>query len=446
MSSRILALALCLALLAACAPIDANIEELLSPPRINERQTQVAQALSEHIRLEDIQYQHPRDGEYRSPFVFSDMNGNGLMEAMVFYTSDQSGGGIRVKVLREQAGGEWLLIDDKAGFGDTVQIVKFANLLSPYTLNLLIGWEDSNTGQRRLDVFSYQDGRLRRLYQTSYALFDIDRYLPGSLEQIAIVHQDQIGTHWLDLLGRTPDGRLSQVGRAELSVDIYQLLGLTRGVMRTGASGIFVDARRFSANQEIATEIFEVSAGALSPLVADIEDEAISALYSQTFRPLGPAMLSADLRGSGRVVLPIPQNEYLPGLVIEDELDEGLSLTLFMGYNAGMLEIVDTAIVNTEAGYLFFFPTRWVDQVTIERRPEQNEWRFYELNPLTNMPLNELLRIRVVSNHTYWDHPLDNYTHLADRGIFRYYGYIPSPRSSLALTQEEMLANFMLLR
>ena len=189
MPSRLLALAICLALLSACTPIDANIEDLLSPPRINQRQTQVEQALSQHIRLGAIQYQYPQDGDYRSPIVFRDMNGDGLMEAFVFFTSAQSDGGIRgirMKVLREQAGGDWLLIDDWAGFGDTVQIVRFANLLNPYTSDLLVGWEDSTTGQRRMDVFSYQNGRLQDLYQTFYTVFDINRYIPGQLEQIAL--------------------------------------------------------------------------------------------------------------------------------------------------------------------------------------------------------------------------------------------------------------------
>ncbi|MCL2857475.1 MAG: hypothetical protein FWE19_07160 [Oscillospiraceae bacterium] len=445
MSGRLLALSLCLALLGACAPVDANIEDLLSPPRINERQTQVEQALSQHISLGDIQYQYPRDGDYRSPFIFSDMDASGLMAAMVFYTSAQSGGGIRVKVLQEQVGGDWQLIDDRAGFGDTVQIVRFANILTPYSRNLLVGWEDSGSGQRRLDVFSFRDGRLQTLYQTFYTVFDIDRFMPGALEQIALVRQDQLGNHHLDLLGRTPDGRLTDVGNVDLSVDIYQVLGLTRGNMRPGVSGIFVDARRFDA--QLATEIFEVSGGTLFPLVADIDIETTNVLYRQTFRPLDPALLSVDLRGNGRVVVPIPHEEELPGQVIDTELELPLHLTLFMGYDyAGVLEVVDTAIVIEDAGYLFFFPPQWVGYVTVQHRPERDDWQFFEVNPATNLPYPELMRIRVSSIRDYRDPFLEEYIHLADRGIFRYYGYITNNSSPLSITQEEMERDFMLLR
>ena len=452
MTGRILALSLCLALLSACAPIDANIADILSPPWINERQAEVVQALRAHIghtAFEDIQFQHPREGDYRSPFVFSDVDSNGLTEAMVFYTSGQGGGGIRVKVLREQPGGDWLIVDDRAGFGDNVRVVRFAHLMEPYTRSFLVGWEDSLSGQRRLDVFSFRGGRLQTLYQTFYTVFDIDRFIPGPLEQIALVRRDQLGNHQLDLLARTPDGRLTAVGEAALSRDIQQVVNLTRGDMRPGGvSGIFIDAQRFDF--QLATEIFEVSARGLTALVADIEPEVINVLYQQTRRDMNPALLSVDLRRDGRVVVPIPHEEDLPGLVTEHYELEPLSLTLFMGYNyAGILEVVDTAAVNTESGYLFFFPERWVGYVTIQRRPERNErntWHFYEVNPRTNLPHHELLRIRVFSILDYRDEQLmEGYVRLADRGIFQYYGYLPNSRSTLALTQEEMQQSFMLL-
>ena len=449
MYGRILALTLCLALLAACAPIDANIADLLTPPRINQRQTQVEQALSQHISLGDIQPQSPREGDYRSPFVFSDMDGDGLSKALVFFTSAQSGGGIRVKVLKEQPGGEWLLVDDRAGFGDTVQIVRFANLLTPESRNLLVGWEDSATGRRRLEVFSYRGGRLQSLFQDYYTVFEIDRFLPGPLEQVALVHQDQLGNHQLELLGRTPDGRLTAVGETELSTDISQVLSLTKGVMRPGVNGIFVDARL--TEFQMATEIFEVSRDELFPLVAASDHEVIDILYRQTHRPLNPFLFSVDLRGNGRVLVPVPHEDELPGLVAEpEEMEdepERLRLTLFMGYDyAGVLEVVDTAIVNQEAGYLFFFPPQWVGYVTVQRRPERNDWQFFEVNPLTNLPYIELMRIRADSIQDYRDEYLEGYVHLADRGILRYYGYLPQNRSPLAITEEEMLASFMLLR
>jgi len=441
--ARKLAVALCLALLSACAPIDMNIEELLSPPRINERQTQVEQALGAHISLDSIQFQYPREGDYRSPFVFSDMDGDGLMEAVVFYTSMESGGGIRVKVLREEADGRWTLTDDRSGFGDRVHIVRFSNLLSAESQNLLIGWENGATGVRRLDVFSYRDGRLGALYQTYYTVFDIERYETGELEQIALVRQDSGGAYNLNLLGRTLDGRLSALGEAALSGDIYRVLNLTKGVMRENSNGIFVDARRFS-DFLIATEIFEVADGRLLPLVADVDAEVINRLYRQTFRS-DASLISLDLRRDGRVVIPIHDEEPLPGLVTEAEL-EPLSLTLYISYNhAGFLEVADRAVVNAGAGYLFFFPDRWVGRVTVERRPETGVWHFFEVNPFTNLPSAELLRIRVHPIRDYQDQHIGDYVHLADRGLLRYYGFIPNTTSELAISRQEMEDNFMLL-
>ena len=137
-----------------------NIEDLLRPPRLNERQTQVEEALGTHVNLASIRYHYPREGEYRSPFVFSDLDGDGLQEAVVFYTVEGGDGRIRMMVLREEGNGSWALIDDKSGFGDQVHIVRFSSLLSAESECLLVGWENSGTGDRRLDVFSYENGRL----------------------------------------------------------------------------------------------------------------------------------------------------------------------------------------------------------------------------------------------------------------------------------------------
>ena len=455
MARKLIAMALCLVLLSSCAPIVINVEDLLRPPRLNERQTQIEQALQNHIRLDSIRNQYPREGDYRSPFVFRDMDGNGLLAAFVFYTPVapvEGGAGIRFKVLREQRDGHWRLTDDRAGFGDQVHIVQFANLLSPDELCLLVGWEDSDTGQRRLDVFSFQNERLHMLYTTAYTIFDIGPYKAGDLEQIALVRQSLTDAFQLHLLGRTLDGRLSLLGEAYLSADTREVLGLTKGFMRDDEiNGIFVDARRFS-DGHIATELFEVSTeeGAfawLSTLVADVETEVINRIYRQTFRT-DDRLLSVDLRGDGRVLIPVNREyEYpMPGLFAEAE-PEAPPLTFYLRFNyAGFLEVEDIAVVNAEAGYLFFFPERWVGNVTVLRRPEVNEWQFWEVDPRTNLRTAELLRIRVYSVRDYPDRQISEYyTRLADRGLFQYYGYLPNSDSEFALTQLEMETNFMLL-
>ncbi|MCL2580488.1 MAG: hypothetical protein FWE32_10755 [Oscillospiraceae bacterium] len=445
MFRRLAAGLLCLALLGGCAPIDVNIEDLLRPPWINERQIQVQQALSTHVDLARIHYQYPRAGDYRSPFVFSDMDGDGLMEAVVFFTSAETQGAVRMKTLREEADGSWLLIDDRAGFGDRVHIVWFSNLLSTGSQSLLVGWEDSVSGRRRLDVFSYQGGELSVVYQTDYTIFDIDHYKMDELEQIALVRQDAAGLHQLHLLGRTVDGRLSIVGEAALSTDTSEVVNLSKGLLREGTNGIFVDARRHDFL--MSTELFAVADNSLVILAADIEIDVINTLYRQTFRPFRQdgSLLSRDLRGDGRVVIPVHSLDDLPAPDIESELDP-LPLTLYLSYDfAGQLLVTDMAVVNPEAGYLFFFPEEWVNRVSVSRRPEIGQWRFYEIDPVTNQPAAELLRIRVQQIRGYHNDQTDNYILLAERGLSVFHGYLPAGNSPLALTQSQMQNNFMLL-
>ena len=100
MARNILAITLCLFLLGGCASISMNAEDLLVPPRLNQRQTMVEEALQATVSPSDILYQYPQRGDYRSPFVFFDMDNDGLQEAIVFYTHRLEDEMVRAKVLR----------------------------------------------------------------------------------------------------------------------------------------------------------------------------------------------------------------------------------------------------------------------------------------------------------------------------------------------------------
>ncbi len=441
MAQKILAMTLCLMLLGGCASISMNAEDLLVPPRLNKRQTMVEEALQATVSPSSILYRYPQRGDYRSPFVFFDMDNDGLQEAMVFYTYRSGDDMVRAKVLRETKDGFFQQVRDITGDGDQVDFIQFAHVLDRQTYCLLIGWQNTRKGSSTLGVYTYQGGDWAREAQMSYESLDVDDYLGDGLNEVLLIRKDSSDYYQLTLLGRTVDGRLSTIGELPLSPDTTSVLQMCRGRLEDGYA-VYIDQRR--ADTYTGTEVVSVGRNGLQSLVGELNFE----LYSETFRE--EEVLSVDLQEDGSVE--IPTLSELPGYVTGDEL-EPPPLTDYIRLSASAdqpgysFQRVYSAAVNEEAGYLVFFPERWVGNVTIQRRPESNEWRFYKVDPVTDFATTELLRIGVYSTRDYQDQFTSNYIPLAERGLFQYKAYIPATEGEpLAITQRELETQlFMLL-
>lgn len=437
MAFKVLALTLCLLLCTSCSPITMSTEDLLVPPRLNQRQTKVEAALDATMNLSSILYRYPRTGEHRSPFVFYDLDGDGAQEAIVFYTDRATQMNVRIGILQEGEDDSWTVVQDIAGSGDQVEFIRFANISSAETLSVLIGWQDSRSNQSTLSVYALQRGKLETSVQMPYDMLDVDEYFGDGLSQILLVRRDNSNLYQLYLLGGTYDGQVGVLGDLSLHQDLDSVLQMKKGRLWGNRYALYIDERRTDALT--ATEIVAVSRDRLELLVGGIDPE----LYNRTARP--EEALCLDLRGDG--VVEIPTQTELPG----DQSGEigPPPLTLYLHYvTGGDFEVAFAAAVNADAGYLVFFPSSWLDQVTIQRSPESNEWHFYKIDPETDQPVVELLRIRVQSSRDYLDRFVrENYILLAERELFQYYAYLPSnPGEPLAITQAELTANlFMLL-
>lgn len=441
MAPRLLALALCLCFLCGCAPISMNTDDLLEPPRLNQRQTKVEEALGATLgatqNLNSILYRYPQSGDFRSPFVFYDLDKDGLQEAIVFYAFRADTESVRAKILKEREDGSWQVLNDLSGMGeDQVDFIQFSHVLSWESECMLIGWQNTRTGQSTLEVFSFDGGVLRTEAQMSYTLHCVDDFFGDGLSEIALVRQDSTEFYQTVLLGRSVDGRLTTLGEAQLSPEINTVLQVRRGRLWSSAYAIYVDERR--TDTYVATEIVQVTRMGLKSLVGEDNFE----WYGRTFR--SEEALSVDLRDDGLVE--IPTHADLPGYVAESGMTPPLLTEYIRLTVSGGFEVAYSAVVNNDAGYLVLFPDRWRDNVTVIRRPESSEWQFYKIDPATNLPSTELLRIWVYTVGDYRDRFTYDYHLLAEKGRFQYYAYLPKTGSEpLAVTESELSMLFLLL-
>ena len=71
--------------LSGCDLYQPDVDSLLTPPVLSELQTEVDEALRDVVGQE-LRLCYPAGGSYRSPYIFTDLDGDEEQEAVVFYT------------------------------------------------------------------------------------------------------------------------------------------------------------------------------------------------------------------------------------------------------------------------------------------------------------------------------------------------------------------------
>lgn len=432
--------------LSGCTGIEPVPENLMRPPRLTPEQIAIEDALNEAVLSKPI-LRYPKSGEYRSAYIFQDIDHDGKEETLVFYATENDPSA-RLCLLDQREDGTWYSPCELAGAGQEVGFVAFAQMTHTPNVTIVIGWENPDDLQMTLGLYTYDNGQFR-------SVLGFDQKKPG-FEQYLLDDLDRDGLDDLLLLSSRNDrGRLHLVtdrnGEAvfadsqDLSDSILEFPGVTSGriFLDDLQRGIFID--ELVSGDVLVTEVFSMENDKLVPVIyqdmesplSDPEDgsepKALPSLYDQAARAnitLDPDMAAApiceDVNKDG--VIEIPTAELMPGYEEQEEA-ERIYLTEYHQIDGDFLRRVFAAAINREGGYRLEFPEEWIGKVTVVRQIENGEWSFREYHEEAKEPLEdlsgELARIRVVSQKDYQDKFLESYVKIAERGVFTYYGYVP---------------------
>ena len=153
--------------LAGCSGLPgADIESLLRAPRLSGEASAVQKALNSYLGgVATLRY--PATGDFLSPFLFGDWDGDGAEEAAVLYTAESSGANVWLAILEPDAGG-WRVSRQVEGLSGEVESVNYAHLRDADSQQLLVGY-DSAQGDRYMAVYLYTaDETLQVVNQQAY--------------------------------------------------------------------------------------------------------------------------------------------------------------------------------------------------------------------------------------------------------------------------------------
>lgn len=390
----------------------ASIDTLMAPPKLSQEQEQIYNALTISEGAA-ISLKYPKSGKYLSAFIIEDIDGDKGNEAVVFYERNSISmdeNQLRINILDKKENGEWTSVYDTAAEGPEIEKVMISQLGDNDRINLIIGCGSINRSEKNVSMYTYSEGMLVRTFAESYSYMDVTD-LDGDNKNEFLLLQ---GSSNSDPAVATAY-QLNQEGKyypctCDLSGAFTEFDSLGYGRLPNGKKGLYIDA--LSDNGSIQTDILYMEENKLKKIFSSPEESL------NTKRPSGCSSFDIDNDG----VLEIPKQIIAPGYNESPE-SEQMKLTnwTFIG-NKGRLERKYTSYYSIGDGYIFVFPEKWRDKVTVRRDAINDEIVFCTCGDEER----ELMRIFCAEDSaSREDHISMGYMLLHTKGESAYLAYIP---------------------
>ncbi len=376
--------AVCLSIFSGCS-LGGSVDSLLSPPKLSEEQNAVYDALIKAVG-DKVKLRYPRAGEYRSAFVFADIDGDNNSEAIVFYekTGDTGGGGnVRVNVI-DQRDGRWTSVYDHAGMGTGIDRAFFSDLGGSGRQSVIIGYT-MLSGEKNAQIYAYRDGILKSEFSDTYStMFVSDLEKDGKNELIMIHPENQLKKAALCSVSRDENGEIAETGTVNLDKSATEFVNIAAGYVGKETPAIFIDG--LSGGQLTTEIVYSVDGQLRNPLYL-----GESAMIENTRRPAGYPCTDIDLDGT----IEIPTLSPFPGYTEDMNVKfYSVDWNIFDNYTVTKKY---SSYYNVNDSYCFILPSRWDGVVTVKQDAATGEPVFYKFNTDLDRSDTELLRIAAAS-------------------------------------------------
>jgi len=182
--------AVLLLLLCGCSGKIGNVEELLEAPKLSQSQSHVVEELNRYIGG-SAKLKYPRKGDFLSPFVFKDLNGDGVEEAVVFYGDDNSEAktkNVRIALLG-QVGNKWSVLWDEEGLGTEVESVNFSSMYGEGAPTLIVGYTSTNLSDKFMGVYTYlkEKNTMQKVDERSYSEYALADFTGTGIDDLIVL-------------------------------------------------------------------------------------------------------------------------------------------------------------------------------------------------------------------------------------------------------------------
>lgn len=425
---KLICLILPLLLLCGCS---LSVEELLSPPRLDEEQT----AIYEALRLSkggDVNLKYPMSGQYRSAFVVQNIDDEESNEAIVFYEASNitdDGSSLRLNFLDKQDG-KWVSVYDFAALGSEVERVLFADL-GDDALSIIVTYPIQNSSDHATSIFRYENNTPSEVYKSRHVYMSLIDINEDNAQEVFMVNSDSSSNvATANLLGWEDDS-FSVLSSVPLSAGFTSCRNIQLATATSmDRKGIFIDYSL--ADGATNTDILLCYDRTL--VAAQIPDEQ-TMRRSNSYTPL---ISCRDNDADG--VIEIPVVSPAPGYESRPANEQVNFIHWFeLAPSGNALEHEAITYVSIRNDYMLSIPSRWAGLVTCSISIADGTVTFNKYNPVTKEAEDELMVIRAVSEAAMEKADLSGFTPYGKSAATGYSFFIrTNTENSFAMSEAEL--------
>ena len=187
----LLVICICLSL-TSCDYKISSIESLMRPPKLSGESNLLQKAFEESIgNGKSVIMKTPISGQYRSSYLYFDLENDGEQEAIVFY-ADPVLDSTPCASIFKHINGKWKSISKIKGKNEEIYEVNFADINGDNILEILISWtgvvtSDFGTGnERMLSIYSCDGVTTTLLKSEMYTNIFIDDFNNDGSQEIGL--------------------------------------------------------------------------------------------------------------------------------------------------------------------------------------------------------------------------------------------------------------------
>ena len=352
---KLLMLLILIPALSSCSPVETTAEHLMKAPKLSEDFYQINRTLK-NLQGNNIVFKYPKSGSNNSPFIMSDVDGDGEDEVIVFYSSDADSK-VKFSIL-DKLGDEWKIIFSSLESGIDVDKVLIADILENKNNQIIVSWVKPNGIDRTLQIYNYEDGAIKciytKLYVTDVFVLDINNDCKNELltidKTLKITPNVETITK-VDNINKLCNGLY-----VRLKPGSEQYKKITTGKISKGVNALFLDAI-YDENDMFCTEIIVCNKnGSLINLcyVKDNNYKENQQLIEKTVR--NKNIFCRDVDNDG--IVEIPKNLFYRRY-LKTTVKNLQPIIVWQKYGDVSWLISNLSIENVKDGYSFIFPNNW---------------------------------------------------------------------------------------
>lgn len=376
---RIFACLVCILLtLSSCRISNFDTDALLTPPQMNAANQQIQKALAAAVGA-DYELVYPKSGVYQNAIISVDVNGNGVNEAICFYTAGNEKK-VSFTVLENTKNG-WAAKSMTGSQSESVDFVDFFDYNGDGAKELVVGWQYLMGDEKALEVFAYNNSNISSVFTGLYsnctvfesALVLISRNTTGKTATASIIGQK----------GK----ELDIVGTASLNSSITSIVGVQSSRIND-LYAIFIDEQ--IENQLYSTEVLTVN--------PSLELTNISSkITTLTTRKSPVRCMDIDKNG----IIDLPVEKAFSSYSISDKTE---NLYYFEWYGIGQngeLSNLFNAYVGSSEQFIIKLDKKWQDSITVKKDGvNDREIHFFMLGDEGDIPM---FSFRIFSQQEFSD-------------------------------------------